>query len=493
MDRLQSPGVAEPGSSTISRRDVVKASALAGAALLSPGATVVAAHADGPSADRRALLRVEPSDTLLPNEIEIRASGFAPAERVRLTSRLVDDAGESWSAHGDYVADARGSIDVATAPSEGGTFAGIQPAGLLWSMRPPSGTDRRFMIDAKVRPHKLGLPAVDPVKPLVIELAAESGGTVRARTTQTLRRLDPGVEVVPVRDGRLRGVAFRWKERTPPRGAVMSLTGSGGGVEMGYAPILASRGSDVLSLAYFAYEDLPGTISRIPLEYFAEGFEWMRREFGARRLAVPGASRGGELTLLLAAYLPDHVSGALALVPMYASSAGWDPQGGVSGPSWTFRGRDIPYAVPLGSLSIENMRRLGEREPNGYAATPAYRADLDRPEVRSGAAIPVERAAGPVLMISGVDDQMWPSAWGSDLVVNRLRAQGFKRPFRHLALPETGHMTPLPNTVTTFTPAVFHSLANIFLACGGTPEGTARSSRATWDAMREHYRQVFGG
>jgi hypothetical protein len=95
-------------------------------------------------------------------------------------------------------------------------------------------------------------------------------------------------------------------------------------------------------------------------------------------------------------------------------------------------------------------------------------------------------------MIAGVDDQMWPSAWGSDLVVNRLRAKGFAQPFRHLALPETGHWTPLPNTVTTFSQAVFHSLAIVFLACGGTPSGTARSSRATWAAMQDHYRGVFG-
>lgn len=88
--------------------------------------------------------------------------------------------------------------------------------------------------------------------------------------------------------------------------------------------------------------------------------------------------------------------------------------------------------------------------------------------------------------------QMWPSAWGSDIVVNRLRAKGFAFPFEHLCLPETGHITPLPNTVTTFCPALFHSLLNIFLACGGTPAGTARASRMTWDAIKAHYERVFG-
>ncbi|MFO0450155.1 MAG: alpha/beta fold hydrolase, partial [Pseudomonadota bacterium] len=269
-------------------------------------------------------------------------------------------------------------------------------------------------------------------------------------------------------------------------------TGSGGGVETSYAPVLASLGYDVLSLAYFAYEDLPTTISRLPLEYFAEGFEWMRREFGARRTAVQGASRGGELTVALASYLPQYVDGAIAIVPMYASSAGWDPDGkGVGGPSWTFEGREIPWAEPQNPLSLDDMRRLADGPPLGYAATPYYRADLDRPEVREHAAFPIERTRGPLLLVSGVDDQMWPCAWGSDLVVNRLRAKGHPHPYRHLALPETGHWTPLPNAVTSFTQTVYHSLGKVFLACGGTPQGTARSSRLMWESMVAHYARVF--
>lgn len=433
-----------------------------------------------------------PAHALLPTEIHIRAAGFRAGEAVRLGSKLVDDVGVVWTAHGEYVADVAGAIDTKTAPSMGGTFTGTDPAGLLWSMRPENNADRSFMITAQEKAHKLGQPACDPLKPVAYELTASVDGEVRARSGLTLYRLDPGVEAVPVRDGRLRGICFRWKDRSRRRGAIMSLTGSGGGVEMGYAPVLASLGYDVLSLAYFAYEDLPPAITRIPLEYFVEGFEWMRRELGCERIAIQGASRGGELTLVLAAYLPEYVNGAIAIVPMYASSVGWDPAKGYLGSSWTYRGKEIPYAPPQEDTPLEEMRRIGEKEPNGFACTPEYRAAMEHPETRANAAIPVERASGPILMIAGVDDQMWPSAWGSDMVVNRLRAHGFPHAFSHLCLEETGHWTPLPNTVTTFTQAVFHSLAHVFLACGGTPAGTARTSRRTWEAMAAHYRTVLG-
>lgn len=436
-------------------------------------------------------LRVTPSEVLQPDPIGVTADGFAPGQRVTLASRLVDDAGVVWTAHGVFVADAAGRIDVRDAPSEEGTFTGVDPAGLFWSLRPQPVADRSFMINATHKAHKLGQPHVDPVKPVRIELSASVDGHSVAQCVATLKRLADGIDVVPLRDGRLRGMVFRWRDRTRSRGAIMSLTGSGGGVEWGYAPLLASLGYDVVSLAYFAYEDLPPAIVSIPLEYFEEGFAWMRRELGASKIAVQGASRGGELTLVLASHLPKDVAGAIAIVPMFVAAAGWDPEKGVSGSSWTYRGEEIPYAPPAPTPTIEEFRRRGESEPNGYACTPEAKAEVDRPEIRDNLAIPVERAQGPVLMISGVDDQMWPSAWGSDVVMNRLRAKGAAFPFEHLCLPETGHITPLPNTVTTFCPALFHSLLNIFLACGGTPAGSARASRMTWGAIKAHYERVF--
>ncbi len=443
----------------------------------------------------RATLTATPSDALQPTAIAITAAGFAPGETVRITSTLVDDAGVTWAAHGQFVADAQGEIDLATAPSEHGTYEGVDAAGLLWSMRPPSGTDRQFMIDATEKAHKLGSPHIDPIKPQVFELSASTDGQLRASTTLSLRRLDDGIEQVTLRDGRLRGQVFRWKERRLPdgrkRGCIFTFTGSGGGLELGYAPVLASLSYDVVCLAYFAYDDLPKFIAAIPLEYFEEGFQWAQRELGAETIAIQGASRGGELVMALASFLPEYVQGVIGIVPMYTTSVGWDPAKGFGGPSFTFRGEPIPHSGSGDDPDWDRMRRIGLAEPKGYALTPEYRKTLEEPETRANP-LPVDRAGGPVLLISGVDDQMWPSAWGSDLIVSRLRAKAFKHPYRHLCLKETGHITPFPNTVTTFTPAVLHSLLGIFLACGGTPAGTARTSRQTWDAMVAHYHSVFG-
>lgn len=437
-------------------------------------------------------IKATPAEAQFSDAIAVTAGGFAPGAAVRLSSELVDDAGVRWIAHGDFVADADGMIDLADAPSEGGTFTGINPAGLFWSLQPESGADRRFMIDADNKNHMLGQPLFDPLAPQTFTLRASLEGDAVAEASLTLNKLAAGVDVIEVRDGRLRGKAFRQKDRSKSRGAIMSLTGSGGGVEMNYAPALASIGYDVFSLAYFAYEDLSEFLYAIPLEYFEEGFEWMKREFGASKMAVQGASRGGELSVVLAAYLPHYVSGAMPIVPMHAASAGWNHKTGEIGPSWTYKGAEIPYCMTLDTTSMEEMKRIGEELPNGFPAAPGYKIDLEQDYVRRDCAIPIENAVGPLLMISGLDDAMWPCAWGSDLIVNRLRAKGYKHHYEHLALRETGHITPLPNMVTTFAPALYHTLAEMFLACGGTAEGGARSAPVMWNAMQAHYERVFG-
>jgi pimeloyl-ACP methyl ester carboxylesterase len=440
-------------------------------------------------------LHAQPAQALQPTSIAIAAEGFEPGATVTISSHLTDDAGVEWRAHGVFVADKSGRIDLTSAPSEEGTFTGVAPDGLFWSLRPADHADRRFMIDAKERAHKLGVPHIEPTRAHVFRLSASVAGEVCARTTVTLHRLSDGIEQVALHSGRLRGSVFRWKQRRLPdgraRGCIFSFTGSGGGLEMGFAPVLASLGYDVVCLAYFAYADLPKFIAAIPIEYFEEGFDWARRELGAQRIAIQGISRGGELVMTLASYLPDKVNAVVGIVPMFTTGTGWDPDKGIGGPSWTFRGEPVPYAADGGSPSIEELRRLGESEPNGYAGTPAAYAALNDPRTRVECALPVERAGGPILLISGVDDQMWPSSWGSDVIVNRLRAKGFAHPYRHLCLHGTGHITPLPNTVTTFTPAIYHSLLNIFLACGGNPADTARTSRESWNAIVDFYRAVF--
>lgn len=439
-----------------------------------------------------ATIDVTPAEALFPTKIGIVVSNLEAGQQVVLTSSLVDDAGLRWSAKGYFCADAAGRVDVGSAPSTAGSYTGVDEGGLFWSMTPEGVDLATFQLSATEKSYKHGQPLQDPLAPRVIKLSVSGEIETLAEASVTLVRLANDIDTIEVREGNLRGMAFRWRDRSQARGAIMSLTGSGGGIEMNYAPILASLGYDVFSLAYFAYEDLPPAIINIPLEYFEEGFEWMRRSFSCEKIAIQGASRGGELSTLLAATFPEYVKGAMPIVPMYAASPGWNPNEGVDGPSWTYRGQEIAYPPSMPSPSTDEMIEIGQREPGGYELTPWYRALMEQPEARANCTIPIENSDGPILLVSGVEDAMWPSAWGADMIVDRLRANAFEHPYRHLALRETGHLTPLPNQITMFDKALVHSLAPMRLACGGNPQGSARNSRLFWDALVAHYQSVFG-
>jgi dienelactone hydrolase len=148
-----------------------------------------------------------------------------------------------------------------------------------------------------------------------------------------------------------------------PFPAVLLLGGSGGGIawqdEMG--KLLAERGIASLALAYFGLEGLPPQLERIPLEYCDRALTDLesRPEIDRRRLGIGGASKGGELALLVASRHPElhAVAAFVASGIVFQSIAPGFPLTS----SWSLDGRDVPF-VPYGKAErgspvVEYYRR----------------------------------------------------------------------------------------------------------------------------------------
>jgi dienelactone hydrolase len=106
--------------------------------------------------------------------------------------------------------------------------------------------------------------------------------------------------------------------------------------------------------------------------------------------------------------------------------------------------------------------------------TPRFLRGLEDQEAATRAEIPVERINGPVLLISGKDDAMWPSERLAEIARRRLAAHHFPHPYRHLAYEGAGHMIGTPYQPTTVL-ASRHPLTGEMFAYGGTPKGYARA------------------
>jgi dienelactone hydrolase len=405
------------------------------------------------------LLLVEPASALLDEPVVIRLTGLAPGEGVTLTATMTDHFDRRWQSEATFTADRAGVVDVSTQAPIAGTYVGVEPMGLFWSM-------------VQVAPGGPSSPIRTP-EPLVVALTAVAEGRAIAKARVERRLIAPGVSDEAVHDHGLAGHFFR-PAGEGPFPAILTLSGSFGGLggAQAHAALLASRGYAALALAYFNYAHLPPYLHTIPLEYFETALHWLQRrpEVRAERLAVLGVSRGGELALLLGATFP----ALTAVVGYVPSGVGHASIGVLGAPSWTYLGEPVPYLFPPDAAA--RHEQVLRQEP--VALRPWFLGNLEHGEAVAQATIPVERITGPVLLLSGEDDQMWPSPVLAGIAAERLARHGHPYPVRHRRYPGAGHIFALPNL--PMPTGTQHPVRGVRVALGGTPAANARAAAAAW-------------
>lgn len=200
-----------------------------------------------------------------------------------------------------------------------------------------------------------------------------------------------------------------------------------------------------LSLPYVRQEGLPPLMEDIPLEYFQQALDWLKQqpEVNPDQIVVMGASRNAELALLIASYFPESVHGVIAYAP---SSVSWSnrvhPFNSDSlKPSWTFANQPVPY-VPT--------PKLKGGASDLFETLPYWTAGLADTAAVKKAAIQVERINGPILLLSGVDDQVWPSAMMADMIETRLQDCSFAFEVKNTQYEDAGHLiSGNPNYLNT--------------------------------------------
>lgn len=245
--------------------------------------------------------------------------------------------------------------------------------------------------------------------------------------------------------------------------AVLVLGGSEGGVA-GSAPLarlLSEHGFNALALAYFGAPGLPATLQNIPLEYFRRAVDWLAAQpsVDPRRIGVLGGSKGAEAALLIASR-DRRLRAVVAGAPSSIAWSGINPADFAhAGPSWTAGGAAVACATYDMGAPFNGVLDFYTRS---LAKAPA------------AATILVEKIHGPVLLVSGREDQLWPSTLMAEAIMVRLDAARFAYPHRHLAYDHAGHpvLGPPP-------PANSPNLARL-ASLGGTVEGNVAARVDAW-------------
>jgi len=262
---------------------------------------------------------------------------------------------------------------------------------------------------------------------------------------------------------------FYCTEGSSPKPGILFLGGSEGGKLEHHLPeFFATNGYAVLSLAYFKAEGLPDTLEMVPLEYFDKAIGWLtdNQKIQHGGIVVYGASKGAELALLLASK-KSEIKGVIAVAPSSVVWQGmpkafWPPPQPRS--SWSLQEKPVPF-VPY-----DYSMRFDPGDP--LAIYKFYKQSLTQKESVEKAAIEVEKIHGPVLLLSGHDDRLWPSEEMGDVICKRLKEKVFKYKYEHVKYNDAGHTL------------------NEYYMLGGTPEGNRKARIDSTGRMLEFLKMV---
>src|SRR5262245_38713972 len=377
------------------------------------------------------MIIVDQPVALIDVAIAIELRGFAARQPVTITAVQIFPSTARWQARATFMSDDDGKVHVSRQAPLSGTYDGVSAMGLIWS--------------AERLPGEIKPPPTDFVmRPWFVQLEATSLDGRRAELTLERRVAGPGVTRHPIRTDGIVGTLFL-PPGDGPHPAVIVLNGGDGGIDEVRGAILASHGYAALNLGYFRMEGLPRGLVNIPLEYFENAIRWMRAQPWLRDhfLAVWGESRGGELALLLGSTFAE-INAVIAWVPsgvMFWALGLAEPGDTRPRAAWTFRGKPLPFLQENNS-SMEPPPVAEAGGPVAFA--PYYLNQLRDTRAVERATIPVEKTRGPILLVSGTDDQMWPSSALADIAMRRLETHRHPYPFRHLKYEGAGHRIMVP-------------------------------------------------
>ncbi|XP_037995324.1 cytosolic phospholipase A2 beta-like isoform X1 [Motacilla alba alba] len=392
---------------------------------------------------------------LFDDPVQIRVAGLQPQQAVTLRASLVDESGELFQSHALYRAGSSGELDLSRSPALGGSYLGVEPMGLLWALRSKT-------------PHKR-LAKRNVLTPFCVDLEVYEGhgdtSRLLGKCTNERWFLGEGVKRISVREGRLRATLFLPPGPGPFPGLI-DLYGSGGGLIEYRASLLASRGFVTLALAYMSFEDIPAMPDILELSYFEEAVNFLRKQQQVKDtgIGVLGLSKGGDLALSIATFLP----GIKAAVSISGSSFNsFIPLKGDG------------FTIPVHPYDLGRMKISDESGTVDFSDVLDDHMDPATWDCR----IPVERSLAKFLFLSGLDDMNWKSDLYCRDAVQRLQQHG--REVEFYSYSGAGHLLEPP--YLPLCKISIHRVLGMLVHWGGQWREHAKAQEDAWRRIQAFF------
>jgi dienelactone hydrolase len=464
---------------------------------------------------------ITPANPVLMGEaLSIKLSRLPANEKINIVAeRVMRDVRTSrpslYRSQATFTVPASGTLDLASARPENGTYKRAEVNGLFWSMSPVKAdkidkSDKAEKADSSVKP---GDGKAGDTKASDGKASDPFADRKSLEVRLTVRRSADAADAKPLAQVAVQFVESLATVKTeavekfsgakfsiiPPaagekRPAIILLGGSeGGSFATRGAPPLASRGFAVLALPYYSpadwqtqkaeLPDLPPAFADIPVDRLNEARAWLqaRADVDGTRIAIHGTSKGAEFALLAGVHL-GWPSAIVAVVPTDVVWEGWGPNIAAGArSSFSVSGKPLPF-VPYEDFGAEfagyqtgDAVRIRRPQDKGRAANPAAAV---------AARIPVEKIKAPVLLIAGQEDQLWNSAMMAHNIAER-RAEA-KLETVSLIYTDAGHAIG----GSGYSPTTQYDVE--LSKVGGTPEGNARAQADAWPKTMQFLKRSLG-
>ncbi|KAM9376639.1 peroxisomal succinyl-coenzyme A thioesterase-like [Pholidichthys leucotaenia] len=413
-------------------------------------------------------LSVEPSRALMDEKILVLVQNGSPGSQLTIHALHRCEDGHHWEAFAHYTTDATGTVNVSQDPSLGGTYSGVEPMGLLWSLRPVPGSKPGLRMRKK-----------DVQIPMEVRISVYRGHWTEGFLDRTplagvvVERwyVAPGVQRIPVTENSLTATLFL-PPGSGPFPAIIDLYGGGGQLIEYRAALLASRGFAALALDYLTPKVTKETGKVVKNDYFEKAYQFLQNhpQVLGHRIAMLGLSFGTTITLKMAAY--SEVIKLSCAVCIGGSHV-----------------QPVDGSVEEGLQFIHrNVAKAHFSERNEVITKDLFLPLTTDPSLR----VDMGRIRCPLLLIVGEDDQSWPAYESAAHIKLMMERAGNDHLLTVLSYPDAGHLIEppyLPHFRSSFYKSV--GIAQKFMALwGGQTVEHCRAQEDSWRKLllflREH-------
>ncbi|KAM4556240.1 acyl-coenzyme A thioesterase 1-like [Fundulus diaphanus] len=398
-------------------------------------------------------MRLLPSARCLFDEpVQVKVAGLRSRQVVTMRARSTDERGVLFNSSASYRADDSGEIDLERDASLCGSYVGVEPMGLLRSLK-PDALHKYFFKNRALEPFMVNFSV------------HEEEGRMLAEATNERFLMGDGVRRVPVKEGNFQGVLF-----TPPGDgpfpAVLDLNTFKSEKR---ASLLATRGFIVLALTVFIGKL---NLERMNLDDYEEAVKFLQNhpKVNSKGVGILSRSKGSDVALSLAAFVP----GVEAVVWINGCNAN------VGAPLY-YKGRQILTPLML------DFNKVIPTDSGAYFIKQAVENPLA--EEHKSSIIPIERANGHFLFVASEDDLCWDSKAYVDDMVGRLKRHG-KKNFETVTYPGAGHVLEPP--YGPYCPSFLHGMVDFSVVWGGEPRAHAAAEVDLWTKIQDFLKAHLG-